>query len=90
MTPEERTALEQIRRAGRLREIRYTRHARERMNERGVSDADVQKALASAGHIRPGDGPGRWRVVGYGADRRQLAVVVALERGAIVITVHDA
>jgi hypothetical protein len=88
MTPGERGILDQIRRFGRLRQIEYADHARDQMKARNVSRADVQRALVSAGRIWPADEPGRWEVEGWDLDHTALRVVVAIERGALVVTVY--
>ncbi|MCY0878678.1 MAG: DUF4258 domain-containing protein [Firmicutes bacterium] len=61
-------------------EVRYTVHARQRMAERGVSEAEVEAAIGDSDITYP-DGPGRTNFI-----RGRLRVVAATD-GKVVITV---
>ena len=83
----EAEALRTIRGLAGANRVTYTRHARERMRARSVTDGDVLDALGSATQALLQDN-GAWRVAG-GVDRDgdALVVVVALEDNLLVITV---
>jgi hypothetical protein len=54
------------------------------MRERGARDADVVHALVNAREARPsGD---RWRVSGADLDGDELALVVVIGDGVLVVT----
>lgn len=57
-------------------QIRYTDHALERMDERGVERRDVWHCLRTANVCEEGTS-GEWRV--KGSDREGVALVVAVE-----------
>jgi hypothetical protein len=67
----------------------YRRHARQRMWERNVSDADVRDALMNATTCVSAPHPAeeRWRVEGPDTDGDALTAIVVVEDGAIVVTV---
>lgn len=67
--------------------IRILRHAWQRMGERGAQYEDVRHALAGAHRRRAAD-QGRWKVSGDDLDGDELTLVVAIEAGAIVVTVY--
>lgn len=63
-----------------------SRHAEERMAERGVSFPDVREALVTATICRaePAD---RWRLEGgHDCDGAPLSAIVAFEAGVVVVT----
>jgi hypothetical protein len=68
--------------------ITFTKHARERMAERGASLADVREALLTAKSCSAGDKPGKWIVPGADLDGDDLTVVCVIESGVVVITVY--
>jgi hypothetical protein len=70
--------------AGRLR---FTRHARERMRERGATASDVRHALSSATRCDEATEAGRWKVRGQDLDGDELVMVVVLEGDVVVVTV---
>ena len=61
-------------------------HALQRMRERRVSEGDVVSALKAGRSCRP-EPHERWKVVGPDLDGEDLAVVVVLEDGVVVVTV---
>jgi hypothetical protein len=61
-------------------EVRYTVHARQRMQERGVSESEVEAALRDPDITYP-DGPGKTNFI-----RGRLRVVATAD-GKVVITV---
>lgn len=63
-----------------------TRHARERMRQRGADFTDVRHALIRAQTCTPADRD-RWKATGPDRDGDDLTCVVALEDGVIVVTV---
>ena len=69
--------------------IEYSRHARERMEERGITEAQVAQCLADPDMIEPDDLPDRIRylrcVQGH---TRKLRIIVRIEQRNYVITVH--
>lgn len=79
-------ALALIRRAATLGQIRLTKHARERMSERGASVHDVRHSLANASRCAPAEGD-RWRTTGLDLDGDELTAVVVIDGDVIVVTV---
>lgn len=62
----------------------YSTHARQRMAERGISEADVESALRHrTGPPRPGDN-GRIVVIGYASGQRTLKVVLSADEQVVV------
>lgn len=76
------TALADIRGYAAANRIRILRHAWQRMGERGAQYEDFRHALSCARRCRAAD-QGRWKVTGD-----DLALVVAIEAGVIVVTVY--
>lgn len=67
--------------------IRFTRHARDQMAERGVTRADVRHALLRASQaIWQGDKQ-NWRVNSFDLASDKLRVILAIEDGDVVVTV---
>ncbi len=81
------TALADIRGYAAANRIRITRHAWQRMAERGAQYEDVRHALAGARRCKAGD-QGRWKVFGEDSDGDELICVVTIESGAVVVTVY--
>lgn len=81
-------ALAEIQRLARLGRVVITKHASERMDQRGVKPRDVMSALVSANAAITQPDRGTWRVEG-GCDRDgdDLTVVVSIEADVVVITV---
>ncbi len=67
--------------------VACARHARERMQERGVQPRDVRHALATARSCRRQEA-GRWCVGSTDLDGDELTVVVRIEDGLVVVTVY--
>lgn len=87
MTADE--ALQEIRRLATQNRLRYTRHARERMAERGAQVADVRHALRGGRSCAASaDGSDRWVVEGPDLDGDGLRVVVVIEDDCVVITLY--
>lgn len=87
MTPDE--ALHEVRRLATQNRLRYTRHARERMAQRGAQAADVRHALRRAESCSASaDAPDRWVVRGPDLDDDELSVVVVIEDDCVVITLY--
>jgi hypothetical protein len=62
----------------------YSTHARERMEERGITEADVETALKRRiGHPGPGE-PGTVWMRGHAAGGRILKVCIRLADGKII------
>jgi hypothetical protein len=85
MTPAE--ALRQIRGYAAAGRVVFSRHAYERMDERGATVRDVIKACAMASRCKRGERDGRWKVTGKDLAGDDLSVVVAIEGGVIVVTI---
>lgn len=86
MTPAE--ALDEIRDAARLGQLRYTKHAQERMHERNAKRADVERAcLTATGAVWQRDDV--WKVTGgVDLDGDSLGIIAAIDPGDVwVITV---
>lgn len=68
--------------------IEYSRHARERMDERGITEAQIALCLADPDRIEPDDLPDRIRYLRcLPGHSRALRVVVRIEQRQFVITV---
>jgi hypothetical protein len=81
--------LKQVKHAARFGRVVPAKHARERMAERGVFPADVEKAIATATRAieQPEDGTIRLEG-GVDVDGQVVKVVVALDqRGLRLVTV---
>ena len=67
---------------------RFTKHARERMELRGVTWPDIEKVL-TVGHVVLVERKQEdvWRVEGIDLDSRRLAVAVVVYEDAIVVKV---
>lgn len=83
MTSDE--ALRHVRSYAAANRVRFSRHARERMGERGASAEHVMHALQSA--TTCSSSGERWKVTGPDLDGDALTVVVVLEDEVIVVTV---
>jgi hypothetical protein len=78
-------ALRHVRSYAAANRVRFTRHARERMGERGASVEHVMRALQNATSCSPSGE--RWKVTGPDLDGDALTAVVIIEDEVIVITV---
>ena len=79
-------ALEDVRGYARAGRYRILRHAWEEMAEANARERDVHHALANARSCRLQEN-GRWRVEGEYLDGEELALVVEIEDGLVVVTV---
>jgi hypothetical protein len=79
-------ALRHIRGYAAAGRVQFSRHAYQRMDERGSSARDVITALANAVHCVPASGTDCWKAVGPDLDDDELSVVVAIEDGLVVVT----
>jgi hypothetical protein len=80
-------ALATIARMVRRGDVIFTRHAQERMDERGASADDVCEALVTAKRAEHEVQRDRWTVRGgEDTDGDPLNVVVAIEADVIVVT----
>ena len=79
-------ALRDVKGLAKAGRVEVSKHARQRMGERGLDDEDVFAALmgASACEAEPLD---RWKVFGHDLDGEELKVVVVIELGVVVVTV---
>lgn len=81
-------ALGEIQWLARRGRIMVTPHAYQRMNERGVSDADIRRALRTAKAALRQAGRNNWRVEGgVDADGDDLTLICDIEAYVIVVTV---
>lgn len=67
--------------------IRWSKHARDRMEERGIRDhmaVDVLRHGAAKGDVEPGQQPGEWKVkiTKEVKGRREVGVVVVVVRNS--------
>lgn len=85
MTPAEAQVLEMLHGYAGANRVRFTRHARQRMRERNATEDDVVHALKSATACVAQD-HGRWKVPSVDIDGEALVAVVAIEDGALVVT----
>ena len=77
--------LNRIKHLADIRAIRFTRHGRERADERGANFEDVREALMTASTSKP-DGD-KYKVEGgRDLDGDSLTVVVAIEEKLLVVT----
>ena len=68
--------------------IAYTTHARQRMDQRNVTRADVRRALSNAKGCRAGDSADKWIATGPDVDGDDLDVVLVIEAGLVIVTVY--
>jgi hypothetical protein len=81
-------ALEEIQRLAGLGRVVYTKHARDRMSDRGATARDVRKALLSATDATYQADRQNYRVSGgTDTDGDDLTVIVDLEADVIVVTI---
>jgi hypothetical protein len=85
VSPAEAQALEEIRGYASANRIRFTRHAWQRMDERGTTERDVLQALRSAASC-VAQANGTWKVPSKDASGDELTAVVALEGEVLVVT----
>lgn len=80
-------ALEEIKRLVALGHVVFTRHARQRMDERGARATDVCNALSTATSATLQTDRDNWRVDG-GVDHEGdgMTVIVDIEADVIVVT----
>lgn len=65
-------------------DLSISRHGRQRMEERGVTMADIASALSRpTGHPSPGD-RGNLVVDGYASGRRLLRVILTADEATVV------
>lgn len=64
--------------------LEYSDHARKRMSQRHISEADVEAALKrQSGQPRPGDN-GRVVVFGYAPGQRILKIVLSADEKTVI------
>jgi hypothetical protein len=80
-------ALAEIQRLAQLDRIRYVRHARDRMAERGATPADVRNTLLTATAAVWQPERSNWRVRGVDCAGDDLTAVVDLEADVIIVTI---
>ncbi len=80
-------ALATIKRMVQRGDVRFTQHAHDRMDERGVEPEDVCNALVTATGATHEPERDRWKVTGgTDLDSDGLTVVVAIEADIIIVT----
>ncbi len=84
MSPAEAQALEEIRGYASANRVRFTRHAWDRMDERGIAERDVLHVLGSASCVAQANGT--WKVPSMDTAGDALTAVVVLEDGVLVVT----
>ncbi len=78
-------ALTEIRGYASAGRVRFTRHALQRMAQRGAREADVLYALTNAaGCVADGV---NWKATGPDMDGDELTAIVVIEGGLLVVTV---
>ena len=84
---DDQQALAEVKRLAIARRVSFTKHAYDRMRERGAVVADVLAALSSATRAQHETGY-KYRVTG-GVDRDgdELSVIVAIEADLLVVTI---
>jgi hypothetical protein len=81
-------ALAEVQRLTRQGRVFFTRHANERLAERGATTADVRSALLGATTAAHQPERDTWRIAGGSdTDGDDLTVIVAIEADVIVVTV---
>lgn len=80
-------ALADIRGYARAGRYWFTRHARQRMEERGIRETAAVRALCYAMECWPDDDD-KWRTTGRDRDGEAIELVVAIEDELIVITLY--
>ncbi|MGB8221804.1 MAG: DUF4258 domain-containing protein [Polyangiales bacterium] len=86
----ESEALLEIRRLARTGLIIVTEHAQRRMHQRGVSPADVRRALRNVSRVTKSrvDQASDWTVTGPDASGDELTIGVVVRGGILVLTVY--
>jgi hypothetical protein len=85
VTSAEAQALGDVRGYALANRIEYAPHARLRMRERHVSREDVRSALVTAMSCQA-EPDERWKVPGVDTFGDDLAVIVVIEDGVVVVT----
>lgn len=85
MTPEEESALVDVKGYATSGRVLIPGHARRRLAERGADEEDLLHALKEATGCAF-QAPDRWRVSGPDLDGDSLTAVVVLEAGVVVVT----
>ena len=85
MSPAEAKALEQILGYASANRVRFTRHAWLRMAERNIAGEDALFALRTAASCSA-QANGTWKVPSKDTAGDDLTAIVALEDGALVVT----
>jgi Domain of unknown function (DUF4258) len=67
----------------------YSRHARDRMRERNITEHEVEAVLADHDIDLPGNLPGRRAYIGAVAGRRLKVVTVEGTSPTLIVTVMD-
>ena len=75
-------------------DLKFSRHAIERMFDRGVDDSDVREAVEHGEVVEayPDDSPYPSRLILWTVENRPLHVVVALEKETgrcVIVTVYE-
>ena len=85
MTPAEAQALDDVHGYAAANRVRFSRHAWQRMDERGATEVDVLHALKTAASC-VAQANGRWKVPSKDREGDDLVAVVAIEDGVLVVT----
>ena len=85
VTPAETRALADIKGFAAAKRVRLTRHAWQRLDERGASEGEVVYALRTA-NACVGQANGTWKVPSRDVEGDDLTVVVVIEAGVLVVT----
>jgi hypothetical protein len=87
VTKEEEAALRDVRGFAAVNRVRYSRHARVRVDERCQGRIEhVRHALANSTACAKAD-QGKWKAIGPDLDDDELVVLVVIEDGVVVVTV---
>jgi hypothetical protein len=69
--------------------MRFTRHALERMAERGITEAEIEAVLSSKDStIAPGNSPDTYTAIGFAGTRRIKVVYYTTADDVAIITIY--
>lgn len=84
---EKEKVVEDVRGFAAARRVRVLSHGRERMNQRGVTYADLLHSLMNTTDCQEGEN-GRWKACSNDISGEALTVIFLFQDGLLVVTVY--